>query len=773
MNLKAWTRIMALGLIAALAMAATLAAQDTAKRHPHQHHHYQLVDPGTFGGPWSGLQAPFFPRSGVLNNEGTLVGWANTPASDAPFCGFGDCYAGDAFQLKDGVTSDLGRIPGGFDSQVNWISENGLMTGVADNGQLDPQAGFPIPQLHGILWEHGNMIDLGTLPEGGYLIFPNSVNNRGEVVGSVQNAVSDPNSIFPGYGTQTRAFHWKNGVMQDLGTLGTGTDAIAALINERGQVVGWSYTDSTPSAICAGAGFGFGFALSTGSFIWDQQHGMQDIGDLGGSCTIATDLNNRGQVVGLSAVTGDLVLHPFVWDATTGMTDLGAADGLNTVFALTINEAGVVAGSACGPGLPGDCHSLIWRKTGGKWKKTDLGLGNVTTSINASGQVVGYGNIDYLWENGGTEVDLNTLLPTNSGIALNEVNQINNQGEIAAQGWDANGNHHAVLLIPCDENHPGVEGCDYELIDTATAAARFSPAVATQPPAPAPRTRTPGMFNRFRFPINRPVPGHSPAVVASLALSATPATGDLLDDHLTAAPHYYQSSYCQESSGALTGGCVQLSGANACQITFNGCPSGLPSGRGSPFNCPNGKQLSISGIKCFSLPGFDLSASALTPTTVSAGGSATSTLTVSGYGSFGGSVVFTCSVQPSPILASTCSVGPSSVRSGTPAHLSVSTTAPTVALLPSAGSGLRYALCLPLFGLVASGLGSRVTRKDRKANLIASALVCMLITGMAVQVGCGGSSAKPGTPAGSYTVTVMGTSGSVVSSITLPPLTVQ
>jgi len=470
--MKSKALVCAAMVLLTMARPVSMNSQDeTKQKHPHQYHHYQLVDPGTFGGPQSGLQAPPFPRNGVLNNQGTLITNADTLSID-PYCGdYPDCYAADGLQFRNGVATNVGVLPGGIASQINWISANGLMVGNGDNGLQDP-LDSSFPQIHPLLWDHGTMTDLGTLPEGGYIAVGSALNSSGEVVGFGQNTVPDANAMgFPGY--QSRAFYWKNGVMQDLGTLGTGTDAAAVLINEPGQVVGWSYTNSTPSAICVN--HGWGFALTTSSFIWDKHRGMRDIGGLGGTCTIAQDFNNRGQIVGGSALTGDSVNHPFVWDAATGMTDLkGASDGLFG-YAEAINDQGQIVGEACDAVT---CYAALWRKRGGKWHTTDLGTFNgcaEARSVNASMQVVGtdwcagVAGLPFLSQGGGPVVAISTLVSNSAGLQLNEAVQINDQGEIAVNSTDANGNNHAVLLIPCDENHAGVEGCDYSLVNAATA----------------------------------------------------------------------------------------------------------------------------------------------------------------------------------------------------------------------------------------------------------------------------------------------------------------
>ena len=426
---------------------------------------------------------------------------ADTSTPD-PLC-FLDCYVTHAFQWQNGVTTDRGVLAGGPISFAIWISASGLIAGVSQNGQIDPLIpGFP--ELRAVLWQNGGITDLGTLPEGGYESYTSAVNSRGQVVGFAANTIPDPNAMLP-LGYQTRAFLWdRQKGMQDLGTLPGGTNAEAGLINERGQVVGWSYTSSAPSAFC---GLGYGFPLTTGSFIWDKENGMKDLGSLGGTCTVANDLNNQGQVVGQSTLTGDQASHAFVWDPEAGLTDLGLLGG-DFASAFTINDHGEAVGGSYLPGGVFQVDAVLWRKSGGKWQKTDLGTVDGANcsygiSINASGQVAGDSGADcntlaFLWEDGGPMVDLNTLVSSSSGIHVAEAVNINDRGEIAVTGVDVDGNGHAVLRIPCDENHADVEGCDYDLVEPVTGAP-VRPAQITPTPAAGPAKLSPAeMMTRFR-----------------------------------------------------------------------------------------------------------------------------------------------------------------------------------------------------------------------------------------------------------------------------------
>ena len=517
--------ITALTLLVALAVPTQLAAQDKQDQH-HKHHHYQLVDLGsTFGGPNSyfdpGSGNDFNPFVPVLNNRGTVAGFAETSVSDpfAPIC-FWNCLDTHAFRAeKNGVLTDLGTLPGGVNSAPLWISANGLIAGLAENGQTDPlYAG--LPELRAVLWQHGKITDLGTLPEGGYQSEANAVNSAGQVVGAALNTIPDANSmqagtfwlwggITPPYLYQTRAFLWdKQHGMQDLGTLPGGTDAQALLINEGGQVVGYSYTASTQTGVC--------FPLATSSFLWEKGRKMVDLGGFGGTCTAANDLNNQGQVVGFSTVAGDAYQRAFMWEHGS-IHDLGGSLGGNNTGAFVLNDDGQAVGFAA---LPGEAtyHATLWTRVG---KMTDLGaLGNdpcsYATGINADGQVVGASSDckeffrAFLWEDGSL-LDLNALIPPGSSLSLTQTYTINDRGEIAGEGHDSSGNGHAFLLIPCDEHHPGVEGCDYSLVDAAAATIENPASVIQRPTTTAPPTdnvgrmprRRPGPLSHMAHPDNR------------------------------------------------------------------------------------------------------------------------------------------------------------------------------------------------------------------------------------------------------------------------------
>ena len=215
------------------------------------------------------------------------------------------------------------------------------------------------------------------------------------------------------------------------------------------------------------------------------------------------------------------------------------------------------------------------------------------------------------------------------------------------------------------------------------------------------------------------------------------------------------------SAFLFPGTAVTLTATAAAGSSFSGWsgPSTCPGTSPCSLTTTNAAQVVFATFLVdFSLPSF-----ALTPAAVSPGGSSTSTVNVTAAAGFSGAVALSCSVQPAPALAPTCSISPSSTSPGTPATLTVSTTAPTAGALPSkGGSGLFYAVCLPLIGLVATRVG--LGRRQKKEKILAATLGCILFAGVVFQVACGGNSSggggSIGTPAGTYTITVSGVDSS-------------
>src|SRR5215471_5333245 len=292
-----------------------------------EHRRYRLVDLGTFGGPSSTSE----DQAQIVNNRGTVVGGADTAIPDpfAPDCASPSCFVQHAFQWQGGVLTDLGTLPGGSSSWAESLNENGQIVGRSQNGLIDPLTG--LPQWIAVLWQHGEIISLGTL--GGNQSAAFTINNRGQATGIAANATPDPFSL-AGFGTQTRAYLWELGVMADLGTLG-GPDSFGQYVNERGQVAGFSYTDSTPTDTTG--------IPTVHPFLWENGR-MLDLGSFGGTYGAVNDLNNHGDVVGIMTLPGDEFQHPFLWSRGT-LTDLGTFGGSNG-DANSVNNSGVAVGVA-------------------------------------------------------------------------------------------------------------------------------------------------------------------------------------------------------------------------------------------------------------------------------------------------------------------------------------------------------------------------------------------------------------------------------------------
>jgi len=443
-----------------------------------RHTRYKLIDVGTLGGPNSNTARPFFEGVVVpsLNQKGTFVGQAetSTPDSFSPNCFHPDCYVSHAIKWEDGVRTDLGVLPGpaGLSSATTWIGGNGLIVGFSENGEVDPFTG--VQSLHGVLWKHGRIFDLGTL-KAGYESVASAINDWGEAVGYANNAIPDAKSL-AGMGSQTRAVAWWDGEIHDLGTLG-GADAVALYVNDLGQIAGQSYTASSlppPIPHCGD------FPLSLHAFIWENSK-MTDLETLGGTCAFTYALNNRGQIVGQANLKGDQESHPFLWEHGV-MKDLGALGGTYG-YASWLNDKGEVVGSASNRGDQA-LLSFLWMDG----VMSNLGTLNgdscsAADAINFHGQVVGgsgFYDAPYfpactdtvehavLWENG-EALDLNTLVTSHTDLTLSEATFINDRGEISGFGTLANGETHAFVLIPCDGKHAEVMGCDYSLVDSSDA----------------------------------------------------------------------------------------------------------------------------------------------------------------------------------------------------------------------------------------------------------------------------------------------------------------
>jgi probable HAF family extracellular repeat protein len=311
-----------------------------------------------------------------------------------------------------------------------------------------------------------------------------STNDAGQIAGSFE------------FGNNTNldaALFTAGGTPLGLGILGA-TFSQAFGINSAGQTVGYSATSGgyehavlfTPGAPPTDLGsFGGKYTEAMaindlGQIAGDADLGNTahhatllsadgspptDLGTLGGAYSYVSSINNVGQIAGWSYLNGNNVVHAALFQKGVAPIDLVGSGGMDSQ-AFGINDFGQIVGWI------GNTVEHATLFTLGS-SPTDLGTLGGTSSeacgINNAGEIVGNsytkGNITsagFIYTLSGGMRDINTLVglsPIATSITFNGISlgsgigsPINNWGQIAAQGKEADGNLHALLLNPTAPN---------------------------------------------------------------------------------------------------------------------------------------------------------------------------------------------------------------------------------------------------------------------------------------------------------------------------------
>jgi probable HAF family extracellular repeat protein len=318
------------------------------------------------------------------------------------------------------IIADLGTLPGG-DSAIAWGINNrgqvaGLATVPAPPPSQPPHKGKPNPFTdHAILFSNGRLRDLGDF--GLYGAGAGEINGHGQIIVLANNEAN----------SSLQSFLFTAGHIQALGSLG-GALTYALGLNNFGLVVGWS-------------------SLSNGAeraFIYDGQMHDLHLGDN----SEATGINDFGQIIGdIASAVGP----SSAFLLTRGRMHFLPSLGGFATDARAINNFGHVVGSSW---LPDNStyHAILyidgWTKDLGTLSGSSTGF-SIANSINIEDEIVGISDpheTAFLYRRDHM-VDINSLLPTNSGWVLQQANGINDLGQIVGTGTH-DGLSRAFLMTP-------------------------------------------------------------------------------------------------------------------------------------------------------------------------------------------------------------------------------------------------------------------------------------------------------------------------------------
>jgi len=286
-----------------------------------------------------------------INDYGDVVGEVDSCYRDSSWDDVPEDYCDYDFWSMQ-WNNDHGNI-----KEMEWFS-----TAISNNNKKDiASIAYTFPP-HDINISLG---DFGPYEQYGYGE-PNSINESGVVVGWINKQVNSQlkSNINTNYGdhfqkdlslgnkllrlTNTTGSYSVEHVVEMLKNETLSSDGILGASNfklrnveDQNSRMGWNLSEQKNIVEAA---------LSTDfyseAFIWDIQSGIKSLGNLGGSWSVAFDVNDHGQVVGYSDI-GNGEYRAFYWDQENGMIELPS--GESNSIARAINNHGQIVGYNDGP----------------------------------------------------------------------------------------------------------------------------------------------------------------------------------------------------------------------------------------------------------------------------------------------------------------------------------------------------------------------------------------------------------------------------------------